>query len=379
MTCPQDGDTIETTIYVTPQAENATPREPSTEVRIVTEVEAVPSCNLSTANVLVPGNGLFMDDATLKVEAALLDIDGIPITSSLPAAVVTFNAATSSTDQTLLMTRQSLGSNVLDADIPPELRSKDGVYTVKVVLKNGWLGANANAAVQQADCVLLDQVLHVKPRVHDEGFNTGYIILGCAIGASILIVLLVLVVRKYRDRFEHVLQAVIVEVFKLTFAWAFEGGDVATDGINFYRTVVSSEIKVGYVLPTRYKIAYIFIMCTTSAAAALSAVYRTKVTLDLFRQIRQQQSEATNSETGKSSDTEAMNALKSKQKILSQKRWEVEKTKRDILGIGLHALTAMCEGMTAAKMDCFALCDFLVQAATRYLSWAPHQLLTSAW
>jgi hypothetical protein len=320
-------------------------------VKIVTVVEAVPSCILSTAKVLVPGHGVFVDDATLKVEAALLDVDGIPITISLPSAVVTLAGATSSTSQTLLLTRQSLGSNIFATNIPPELRSKGGSYTVKVVLKNGWLGADANAATQQADCVLLDQVLEVKLRVPDEGFNTGYIILGCAIGASILIAVLVLVVRKNRDRFQHVMQTIIVEVFKITFSWAFEGGDFATDVISFDRTVISNQIKVGFILPSRYKIAYIFIMCLATAAAAVSLVYRVKVTLALIRKIRQtlaeasQQAETSNSKPDESKPDEALEAM------VSQLKWEIAKTKRDLLGTVLHALTAFCEGMLQCRLS----------------------------
>jgi hypothetical protein len=356
ITCPADGQKIEMALTL----DSGRP-ELFAAVKIVTEVEAIPSCQLSTARVLVLGNGPFVDDSSLKVEVALLDVDGIPITLSVPNVLVSWDTATSSTSKTLLLTRQSLGSNIFVTNIPPELRSIEGSYTARVFLKDGWLGADANAAGEQADCDLLDQVFQVKPRVQDEGFNTGYIILGCAIGASILIGVLVLVGRKYRDRFEHVFTSVIVEVFKLTFAWAFEGGDIATDGISFHRTVVSNEIKAGFILPTRYKIAYIVIMCLASASAIVAFVYRGIHTRELFQAIRQQSETTSKRDTKKTDDLEVMKA---------KLEWDVAKTQRDVLGIAMHMLTLAFEGAvhtgcTCSLNRCCAFRDFNAASGTQ--------------
>ena len=216
-----------------------------------------------------------------------------------------------------------------------------GTYLLQVVLMDAWneaLGAGG-------ECVLLKQIVRVDGP--DEGFNTAYVILGCASGAAILIIMLLFVTRKYKDRFEHIFGTIIVEVFKLTFAWAFEGGDIATDGINFHRTVISNEIRVGYILPQRYKIAYIVIMCLASAAAAVSFVNRVRQTRDLLRSIRERLSKSASA----SKPDEAYNV----EAKVDQLNWEVVKFKRDILGIAVSALTVLCEGRAHASLKMDAL------------------------
>jgi hypothetical protein len=81
-TCPQDGDTIETTIFVTPQAGKVTPSVPSTEVRIVTEVQAAVSCERTKSTVRVVANtdlDNILPAAPLSVHLLATDMDDQPI------------------------------------------------------------------------------------------------------------------------------------------------------------------------------------------------------------------------------------------------------------------------------------------------------------
>jgi hypothetical protein len=76
-TCPQDGDTIETTIYITSQTGSTTAHEP-TAVRISTEVEAALSCENSVA--WVDGDlKSVMVSGSLRLHVLALDADKLPI------------------------------------------------------------------------------------------------------------------------------------------------------------------------------------------------------------------------------------------------------------------------------------------------------------
>jgi hypothetical protein len=63
-TCPADGQKIEMVLTL----DSGRP-EIFAAVKIVTEVEAIPSCQLSIARVLVPDNGPFVTDSSLKVDS----------------------------------------------------------------------------------------------------------------------------------------------------------------------------------------------------------------------------------------------------------------------------------------------------------------------
>ena len=91
-TCPQDGDTIETTIFVTPQAGKVS--VPSTEVRIVTEVQAAVSCERTKSTVRVVANtdlDNILPTAPLSVHLLAMDIDDQPIRFSRAELVLTWD------------------------------------------------------------------------------------------------------------------------------------------------------------------------------------------------------------------------------------------------------------------------------------------------
>jgi hypothetical protein len=80
-TCPQDGDMIETTIFVTPQA-GKVPSVSSTEVRIVTTVQAAVSCERTKPTVRIVANtelDSILPAAPLSVHLLAMDMDDQPI------------------------------------------------------------------------------------------------------------------------------------------------------------------------------------------------------------------------------------------------------------------------------------------------------------
>ena len=79
--CPQDGDTIETTIYVTPQAGNGMSTVPS-EIRILAEVQSVVSCERTKPTVRVMAGtelGGIRPSSPLSVHLLAMDMDDQPI------------------------------------------------------------------------------------------------------------------------------------------------------------------------------------------------------------------------------------------------------------------------------------------------------------
>jgi hypothetical protein len=81
--CPQDGDTIETTIQVTPQAGQATPSLPSSSaVRIMAEVQAAICCERTKPTVRVVANtdlDRISSSAPLSVHLRAMDMDDQPV------------------------------------------------------------------------------------------------------------------------------------------------------------------------------------------------------------------------------------------------------------------------------------------------------------
>jgi hypothetical protein len=96
-TCPQDGDTIETTIKVTPQAGQATPSVPFAEVRIVTEVQAAVSCKHTKPTVRIVANtelDSILPAAPLSVHLSAMDMDDQRIRFSRAELVLTWDGVT---------------------------------------------------------------------------------------------------------------------------------------------------------------------------------------------------------------------------------------------------------------------------------------------
>jgi len=319
--CPQDGDVIETTISVTQQAGNVTLRVAS-EVQISTAVQAAISCERTKPTVRVVANtdlNSILPAAPLSVYLLAMDMDDQSIRFSRAEVVLTWDGVAVPFDWVR-------GLNKYTWEIPPN--RPPGQHEIFVNLE----GSN---------CTLLRLTVTVTV---EEGFNTAYVTVGCLIGAAILVIALFLLIRRYRVRFEAVFEMVFVEVLKATLGWFLDAGDLTTDAVSFHRTVVSNEVKAGYIITDRYKIAYIVTMCVSAAAAAVSFAYRVKATRDLFQSIRRRVSEP--EPAAKADEANAAEALKDKL------TWELAKTRRDLLSVAIHMLTVIFEDIPFITLNC---------------------------
>jgi hypothetical protein len=164
-TCPQDGDTIETTIHVTPQA--GAPSVPSSsKVQIVTKVEAVPMCERTKPTVRILANtelDSILRDAPLSVELFAMDIDNQPIRFSRADLALTW-------DGDAVPFNWRSGVNKYTWNIPPD---RDGGDHEIVVMLNG------------SGCILLRRTVTVAS-------DRMQLIVAGSIGGAAILVLAVL-------------------------------------------------------------------------------------------------------------------------------------------------------------------------------------------
>jgi hypothetical protein len=161
-TCPQDGDTIETTIYITPHEGNATPSVPS-EVRIATDVQAAVSCAHTMPTVQVVANtalDAILPSAPLSVHLLAMDLDGQPIKYSRAELWLQWDGIAVPVDWLR-------GSNKYNWKIPPDRDA--GEHEIVVSLQGG-------------KCTLL----RLKVTVTSD--TTQMIVAGCIAGAVIILV-----------------------------------------------------------------------------------------------------------------------------------------------------------------------------------------------
>jgi hypothetical protein len=174
-TCPQDGDTIETTIYVTPHSGSATPSVP-TGVQIVTEVQAVLGCEQTKPTVRVVANtdlDSILPAAPLSVHLLAVDLDDQPIRFARADLVLTW-------DGVAVPFEWLRGLSEYSWKIPPGRDA--GEHEIVVRLKG-------------SDCTLLRLTVTVASD------QTQMIVIGCIAGAAILVLaVLAFLLWKNRDR-----------------------------------------------------------------------------------------------------------------------------------------------------------------------------------
>jgi len=181
-TCPQDGDTIETTIFVTPQA-GKVPSVSSTEVRIVTTVQAAVSCERTKPMVRVVANtdlDSVLPAAPLSVHLLAMDMDDQPIRFSRAELVLTWDGVAIPFDWLR-------GSSEYSWQIPPD--RDEGEHQIVVRLKG-------------SDCTLLRLTVTVASD------RTQMIVAGCIAGvATLVFALLVWLLFKNGDRTKEFLSS----------------------------------------------------------------------------------------------------------------------------------------------------------------------------
>jgi hypothetical protein len=236
-----------------------------------------------------------------------------------------------------------------------ELRLSEGVHTLQVILQGGLPNSDPGS---QEDCVLLDQRFDLRKRTQSS-FETGWIILGCALGAIVVVAVLVILGRKYRDRLKHVFHTAVFELLKVCFGFAFDGADISTDTITFHRAVISDALGVSdsnYILGQGYKIAYIAIFCLAAVVSVLGLSYRFIQGRALYRALNESHESMTKGSL--QSQTEKEVSVSEMKLKLS---WELEKTKRDIMGCSISLSGFVAEGTSTTTSGTGGTCMGLIR------------------
>ena len=208
--CVADGDTIETVFQV---GSTTGPKGQYSHMRVSTQIQALPSCRLSTARLQGPAA---VDPSTdvLRLEASLVDVDNLPIGVSSPKAYAIWN------NGTFPLERDKLGSNLFGWEIPSGLRREPGLYPYKVYLEWAW----DEVLRAKVRCMLHEGTVNVA-----KGFDTTWVLVGSILGAITLIgVALVLILRDHRQLMGIVLM-LVNEIVKIGFSLALDIGNIITE------------------------------------------------------------------------------------------------------------------------------------------------------
>ena len=292
--CPQDGDTIETTINVTPkagtlQAGSATP----TEARITTEIQATLSCEHTKPTVRVVANtdlDSIMQAAPLSLHLLALDVNNAPVGFTRAEMKLSFGG------RNVSMQQWRRGSNAYVADVPAELTQQPGRYELVVSASNAW-SENGLAT----SCELMRRTITIK-----EGLSTTWILVGAGSTSVVVVGGLIIVVRKRHTHLHAImamlftevrtiqqLQAILAalihsklptsarkliyngstdslqQVSELVGSISMGVADVITDGIAYAR-LLSGEIAVS----DEYKAAYVSVLCIGLVSTTVAMAYR---------------------------------------------------------------------------------------------------------
>ena len=165
--CIADGDRIETVMHI------GAPSDPSSmrsEVRFITDVEALVSCERTSSQVWVERDVRDLPPHTpFRVRLTAVDVDGLPV--SFTRADIRFLF-----DNKSLPVQWNWGSNEYAAVVNEELTGDTGEHELLVLAAHGWSQADA----RMKDCVLFHRVIAVVP-------DRSQVILACCL-ASVLLV-----------------------------------------------------------------------------------------------------------------------------------------------------------------------------------------------
>jgi hypothetical protein len=207
--CIADGDRVEAVMQVGSPLDSSGTRS---EVRFITEVEALVSCERSQAWVERDISSL-PPESSFRVRLAAFDVDGQAVRFTRTDILFLF-------DNRSLPVQWSAGSNEYAALVSEALTKAAGDHELVVRVKSGW-----NETVSRVQsCVLLRRKIRV-----DEGFNSSLVLaisLSCCV---VCVVGLVIWVRQRADHLRHILTMVLTEVGKLIMSIFFELGDLTTD------------------------------------------------------------------------------------------------------------------------------------------------------
>jgi hypothetical protein len=170
----------------------------------------------------------------------------------------------------------------------------------------------------------------------EEAFNTVWILVGCLVGATLLVIMLVLVINKHSERFKHFFQMLVFEVGRQIATFCSEVADFTTDAVSFHRAVVANSLEGAYTLSHGFKIAYSSIFAAATVASAVSMIYRGMQGYKLLK--------AAISHGDEFAETAHVNqASTGTAAMFAKLRWEAQKSKRDIVGNLVTLFTAAFE------------------------------------
>jgi hypothetical protein len=170
----------------------------------------------------------------------------------------------------------------------------------------------------------------------EEVFNTIWILIGCLLGATLLVLVLVLVLYKHSDRFKHFFQTLVFEVGRQIATLCSEVADFTTDAVSFYRAVVANSLGGAYTLPNGFKIAYSCSFAAATVASAVSIIYRGMQGYKLLKAAISHGDESTKT-------VDVNQASTGKTAMFAKLRWEAQKSKRDVVGNLVTLFTATFE------------------------------------
>jgi hypothetical protein len=249
--CAADGDVITTVV----QLASAKESHLRSEVRVVTQVQSLLSCLHTRATTRVePDSESVAIASSIRVHVFASDVDNLPMGFTRADINLVFGGRS-------VPVQWSRGSNHYVAELPAELTSQPGLYTLVISANNALM--NKTGSVES--CELLHRAITVK-----EGLSTTWILAGAGTTAVAIIGGLALVVRKRRAHLHAILTMLLTEMGMLVFSICTAVANVITDGIVFGRLLrgdlrVSSEI---------YTAVYATILCFGVVATALSIGYR---------------------------------------------------------------------------------------------------------
>jgi hypothetical protein len=170
--------------------------------KVIIDVEAIASCQLSIATILLPRQGVFFTDAeTLAVEVKARDVDNLGIHISVPTLIVKWDGANQSTEGWIPMRRRQ--DSVFFAEIPLRLRASARSYRLEVVLEDGW------DLTPGKQCHLLQDIVTI--REPDEALKTWMVLAGALAGCVLLVLGLVMYVKRHADKLQAFLIMILTE------------------------------------------------------------------------------------------------------------------------------------------------------------------------
>ncbi len=219
--CPADGDTITTAIRFISTSDVSV----GSEAVVITKVQALPSCERSTAALVASAGQVDPSTESVRLEAQLLDVDALPITVSRPKVVVVW------ANKTFPLERTVARSSRFSWEIPAGLRREPGRYAYKVMLEEAW----DEVERAKARCSLLEGTLYV-----GKGFDTTWVLVGSILGAIVLIGIALFLVRRHQEALMVIVVMLVTEIVKLGFSLGLDIGDIVTECVPKARALTRS-------------------------------------------------------------------------------------------------------------------------------------------